>query len=171
MYLLAHDVDIGDAAPIKQRFYRVSSDKRKLLDKEVQYMLDNHIAEPCVSSWASPCLLVSKPDTTFRPCTDFRKVNNVTKPDVFPLPRMEDCIDQVGSAVYVTKLDLLKGYWQVPLSKRAKEICAFITPSAWRRTHCWTSTTTCRTSTPCRWRASASGRCSSWRSTTTWVGC
>ena len=45
-------------------------------------------------SWASPCLLVSKPDTTFRPCTDFRKVNNVTRPDVFSLPRMEDCIDR-----------------------------------------------------------------------------
>ena len=128
-HLIEHDVDVGDAAPIKQRFYRVSSDKRKHLDQEVRYMLDNNIAEPCSSSWASPCLLVSKPDNTYRPCTDFRKVNNITKPDVFPLPRMEDCIDQVGSATYVSKFDLLKGYWQVPLSKRAQEICAFITPS------------------------------------------
>lgn len=128
-HLVEHDVDVGDAVPIKQRFYRVSLEKRKQLDKEVQYMLDNHIAEPCSSSWASPCLLVNKPDKTFRPCTDFRKVNNITKPDLFPLPRMEDCIDQVGSATYVSKFDLLKGYWQVPLSKRAQEICAFITPS------------------------------------------
>ncbi|TWW65065.1 Retrovirus-related Pol polyprotein from transposon 17.6 [Takifugu flavidus] len=64
-----------------------------------------------------------------RPCTDFRKVNGVTKPDVFPLPQMEDCIDQVGSAKYVSKFDLLKGYWQVPLSPRAREISAFVTPS------------------------------------------
>lgn len=61
-------------------------------------------------------------------CTDFRRVNSVTKPDSFPLPRMDDCIDQVGSAKFVSKFDLLKGYWQVPLSSRAREIAAFITP-------------------------------------------
>lgn len=52
------------------------------------------------------------------------------KPDVFPLPRMENCIDQMGSAFYVGKFDLLKGYRQVPLSQQAQETCAFITPSA-----------------------------------------
>ena len=87
------------------------------------------IAELSCSSWASPCVLVSKPDKIFRPYTDFRKVNNITKPDSYPLPRMEDCVGQVGTAKYVSKFDLLKGCWQVPLSKRAQEIAAFITPS------------------------------------------
>ncbi len=64
----------------------------------------------------------------YRFCTDFRKVNAVTKPDSFPLPRMEDCVDRVGSARFVTKLDLLKGYWQVPLTAHAAEISAFVTP-------------------------------------------
>lgn len=53
----------------------------------------------------------------------------VTKLDAYPLPWIEDCVDQVGSAQFISKLDLLKGYWQVPLSLRAKEISAFITPS------------------------------------------
>lgn len=128
-HLLEHDVDVGDVKPITQRFYRVSPEKRKILESEVAYMLENGIAEPSSSSWASPCLLVGKPDSTYRPCTDFRKVNAVTKPDSFPLPRMEDCVDSVGAAKYVSKFDLLKGYWQVPLSKRAREICAFVTPS------------------------------------------
>lgn len=128
-HLIEHDIDIGDAKPIKQKFYRVSEEKKLKLDAEVKYMLDNGIAEPCYSNWASPCLLVKKSDSTLRPCTDYRKVNNVTKADVYPLPRMEDCIDQVGSAMYVSKFDLLKGYWQVPLTKRAREIAAFITPS------------------------------------------
>lgn len=61
--------------------------------------------------------------------SDYRKVNNVTKADLYPLPRMEDCIDQVGSAKYVSKFDLLKGYWQVHLTRRACEIAAFISPS------------------------------------------
>lgn len=127
--LIEHDIDVGAAEPIKQQFYRVSPDKKEQLDKEVQYMLENNIAEPSNSSWASPCLLVNKPDFTFRPCTDFRKVNRITKPDVFPLPRMEDCVDQVDAAKFVSKFDLLKGYWQVPLSQRAQEISSFVTPS------------------------------------------
>lgn len=121
--------DIGDTQPIKQRFYRMSPEKQEILESEVKYMLDNGLAEPSSSAWASPCLLVKKPDASFRPCTDFRKVNAITKPDSNLIPRMEDCVDQVRAAKYVSKFDLLKWYWQVPLSKRAQEICSFITPS------------------------------------------
>ena len=81
-------------------------------------MLDNDIIERGNSAWSSPCILVPKPDKSFRLCTDFRKVNDVTKTDTYPLPRIEDCIDSVGKVRYVTKLDMLKGYWQVPLSDR-----------------------------------------------------
>ena len=49
-------------------------------------------------------------------------------PDSYPLPRLDNCIDTVGGAKYVTKLDLLKGYWQVPLTSRASEISAFVRP-------------------------------------------
>lgn len=106
-----------------------SPETLKHFDSEVAYMLENNIAVPLFSSWASPCILVPKQDKTPRFCTDMRKVNSVTKPDSFPLPQMEDCIDQVVSTKFVRKFDLLKGYWQVPLSKRAQEIAAFITPS------------------------------------------
>ena len=61
-------------------------------------------------------------------CTDYRKVNSVTKTDTFPIPRIDDCIDNIGHAKYVTKFDLLKGFWQIPLTDRAKEISAFVTP-------------------------------------------
>lgn len=91
-------------------------------------MLSNNIAEPSINAWSSPCILVSKPDGTFCFCTDYRCVDAVTKPDSYPLLRMDDCIDQVGSAVFASKFDLLKGYWQVPLTSRAEEILAFVTP-------------------------------------------
>ena len=61
-------------------------------------------------------------------CTDYRKVNSVTKTDSFPIPRIEDCIDKIGNAKYLTQFDLLKGFWQLPLTQRAKEISAFVTP-------------------------------------------
>lgn len=127
--VIQHDIVVENSQPIRQRFYRVPPEKERYLEAEVQYLLDHGLAKPSYSSWSSPCLLVAKPDNTFRFCTDYRKVNKVTKPDSFPLPRMEDCIDRVGSAHFVSKFDLLKGYYQVPLTPRAQEISAFITPS------------------------------------------
>lgn len=125
--VLQHDINVGEAEPIRQRFYRVPLEKRGVLEKEVQYLLENGLAEPSFSGWSSPCLLVKKSDGSFRFCTDYRKLNAVTKPDSFPLPRIEDCVDQVGAAKFVSKLDLLKGYWQVRLTDRAREVSAFIT--------------------------------------------
>lgn len=126
--MLFHDIVVEVDKPIKQHAYRVNPTKRILMQQEVEYLVKHGLAEPSNSAWSSPCILVPKPDDTPRFCTDFRKVNAVTKPDSFPLPRMEDCIDRVGSATYVTKLDLLKGYWQVPLTPRASEVSAFVTP-------------------------------------------
>lgn len=94
----------------------MSPEKHKLLESEVRYMLQNNIAVPSSSDKASPCILVDKPDKKVQFCTDFRKMNNITKPDSFPLPRVEDCVDEVGAAKFAMKLDLLKGHWQVPLT-------------------------------------------------------
>lgn len=126
--VLSHDIDVGDHKPIKQHAYRVHPVKRAVMQKEVKYLLDYGFAIPSKSPWSSPSLIVPKPDQTPRFCNDFSKVNAVTRPDSFPLPRMDDCVDRVGSATYVTKLDLLKGYWQVPLTPRASDISAFVTP-------------------------------------------
>ena len=61
-------------------------------------------------------------------CTDYRRVNSCTKSDSYPIPRIDDCIDRIGAARFVSKFDLLKGYWQIPLSERAREVSAFATP-------------------------------------------
>ena len=91
-------------------------------------MLQNGIVKPNQNQWNSPCVLVPKADGSYRFCTDFRRVNAVTKSDSYPLPRIDDCIDSIGHAQYVTKFDLLKGYWQVPLTSCTREISAFVTP-------------------------------------------
>ena len=126
---IIHDVDVGDAQPIKQHPYRLNPQKEEYLKNEVQYLLDNDFIEPSQSNWSSLCLLVPKPDQSYRMCTDFRKLNYVTKTDTFPIPRIDDCIDKVGKAKYVTKIDLLKGFYQVLLTERTKELSAFVTPS------------------------------------------
>lgn len=59
---------------------------------------------------------------------DFCKVNGVTVCDCYPLPRMEDCIDNLSTVKHVSQFDLLNGYWQVHLTERASKISAFVTP-------------------------------------------
>ena len=112
-----HGVDIIEGAkPVKQHPYRLHPERQQYLRKEVKYLLDNDFIEPSQSERSSPCILVPKSDGTFRMCTDYRKVNSVTKTDTFPIPRIDDCIDNIGHAIYVTKFDLLKGFWQIPLT-------------------------------------------------------
>lgn len=114
--LLKHDIDVGNHKPIKQHAYCVNPNKRAIMRQEAQYLLDHGFAVPSSSSWSSPPLLVPKSDQTPPFCNDFSKVNAITKPDSFPLPRMDDCVDRVREARFVTKLDFFKGYWQVPLT-------------------------------------------------------
>ena len=119
-----HDVNVGVATPTKQHPYRLNPTKEQHLKDEIKYLLDNDFIEPSMSEWRSPCILVPKQDGRYRKCTDYRKVNALTKTDTFPIPRIDDCIDRIGKARFVTKFDLLKGYWQVPLTDHAKEISA-----------------------------------------------
>ena len=115
-----------------QWFLRKPADKqtnggqgRKLKNRQSKLRL--HFV---LTTWLQSSLILAlKNVSAFRPCTDFWKVNTIPKPDVFPLPRMEDCVVYVSSAKYVRKFDLLKGYWQVSPSQRAPEISAFKTPS------------------------------------------
>ena len=123
-----HDVDIIEGAkPVKQHPYRLHPERQQYFRKEVKYLLDNDFIEPSQSEWSSPCILVPKSDGTFRMCTDYRKVNSVTKTDTFPIPRIDDCIDNIGHAKYVTKFHLLKRFWQIPFIDSPKEILEFVT--------------------------------------------
>lgn len=127
--LLEHDIVLLEGTrPIKQHPYRMNPVKHAALKKEVEYMLQNDLIEASESPWSSPVIMVPKPDNTFRMCIDLRKVNCVTKTDSHPIPRIESCFDKIGEAKFVSKFDLLKGYWQVPLTGNSKEITAFATP-------------------------------------------
>ena len=127
--ILLHDIElVPGTTPIRQQAYRVGPERKRKMKEEVEYLLRHGLARPSKSPWASPCILVPKEDGSSRFCTDYRKINNVTIKDSYPLPLIDDLIDSVGQAKFVTKIDLLKGYYQVGLTERAKLISAFITP-------------------------------------------
>lgn len=83
-HLLTHTIDMGDATPIRSRYYSFLN----VMHKELDEMLSQDIVEPSFSPWASPVLIVRKKDGRYRWIVDLRKVNKVTKADAYPLPRV-----------------------------------------------------------------------------------
>ena len=88
-------------------------------------MQQRGVVQPSASAWASPIVIVPKKDGTSRFCVDFRRVNAVTKKDVYPLPRIDDILDTLGGAQYFSTLDLSSGYWQIELDPATRDKSAF----------------------------------------------
>lgn len=127
--ILTHNIILKDTTPIRQKPYRVPEKMVEQLKTEIKTMLEMGIIEPSKSEWSSPILLVPKKDGGVRFCTDFRKLNSVSCFDSYPMPRIDELIERLGKASFMTTLDLCKGYWQVPLDPSCKPYTAFRSPS------------------------------------------
>ena len=114
--------------PISQAPYRMNPQKKEFLRQEIANMEKDGIIRKSTSPWASPVVIVDKKDGTYRICIDYRKLNKVTKPDAFPLPRIDDMLESFGDAQWFTTLDLASGYWQVEMNSDDAEKTAFVTP-------------------------------------------
>jgi len=107
-----HRIEVTPGArPPRAQTYRESHASRDIIAKEVQRQRDLGVIEPSSAEWAFPVVLVPKPDGTMRFCVDYRKLNEVTVRDVYPLSRMDDCIDFLGDAKWFSTLDCNSGYW------------------------------------------------------------
>lgn len=126
--LVEHDIVLKEDAIAKRLSYRVPERLLPALKKELDLMISLGVIEPSRSEWCSPVVLVPKKDGTTRFCIDFRYLNSISKFDSYPMPRIEELIERLGNAKYLSTVDLCKGYWQVPLSSRSKELTAFRTP-------------------------------------------
>ena len=126
--LMEHTIELTDpmVKPIKHYGYRVAPAVASALQENVELMRKLGVIEESQSPWASPVLLVPKKDGSRRFCTDFRALNSVTKSDVFPLPRIDDILDKLGSCQYFTSIDLKHAFWQIPMREIDKEKTAFI---------------------------------------------
>ena len=121
-----HKVDVGDATPIKQPARRVPLKQREEVNVLLEEMRSQRVIEPSQSPWSSPVVLVQK-DGSKRFCVDYRKLNEVTKRDSYPLPRVDTTLDAVSGSSWFSTLDLKSGYWQVKMAEKDKEKTAFTT--------------------------------------------
>jgi predicted aspartyl protease len=125
--VLRNAVDTGAHRPVHTAPYRKSNKDEERLREETQKLLDKDIIEQSTSPWSSPVVLVKKKDGSTRFCVDYRRLNQITTRDAFPLPRIDDIYDQLTKAAYFTKLDFKAGYFQVPLDPIDRPKTAFST--------------------------------------------
>ena len=126
--LVEMHIDTGEAVPKKSAPRRMPFAVRREVASQVKKMKEEGVIQSSHSPWASPVILVKKKNGSYRFCVDYRKLNEVTTKDTFPLPRIDDLLDQVGSARYFTTLDLASGYWQIPVDRESRSKTAFTTP-------------------------------------------
>ncbi|GBO33839.1 Transposon Ty3-G Gag-Pol polyprotein, partial [Araneus ventricosus] len=122
-----HRINTGDHPPIKQYPRRLPLAKKEEAERLVQEMVDNGIIEESSGPWASPIALVKKKDGSTRFCVDYRKLNEITIKDSYPLPRIDDTLDALNGSQWFSTLDLKSGYWQVEIRPEDKEKTAFTT--------------------------------------------
>ncbi|GBM39276.1 Transposon Ty3-I Gag-Pol polyprotein [Araneus ventricosus] len=122
-----HRINTGDHPPIKQYPRRLPLARKEEADPLVKDMVGNGIIEESSGPWASPIVLVKKKDGSTRFCVDYRKLNEITKKDSYPLPRIDDTLDALNGSQWFTTLDLKSGYWQVEVRPEDREKTTFIT--------------------------------------------
>lgn len=124
---IEHSIDTDNARPIKQRMRRTPPQFLGEEEQHLEKMTKADVMEPSVSEWASPPVLIRKSDGKVRYAIDYRKLNAVTKKDVYPLPLIEECLDTLAGNEWFSKLDANSAYWQIKVKEEDRPKTAFIT--------------------------------------------
>ncbi|XP_048628720.1 uncharacterized protein LOC125599496, partial [Brassica napus] len=105
------------SAAIAKAPYRMAPAELAELKQQLADLLDKGFIRPSSSPWGAPVLFVKKKDGSMRLCIDYRGINNVTIKDKYPLPRIDELLDQLQGASLFSKIDLASGYHQIPISE------------------------------------------------------
>ena len=126
-HLTEHTIDTGDTRPCKQPPHRVPAAFAGEDLKAIEKLQRQGVIRPSASPWASPIVLVHKKDGSVRFCSDYRRLNQSTKKDAFPIPRTEDCLDAVAGSTIFSTMDITSAYHQIPVSEKDIPKTAFVT--------------------------------------------
>ncbi|XP_056108553.1 uncharacterized protein LOC130086512 [Rhinichthys klamathensis goyatoka] len=126
--LISHEIPLLDDVPVRQRYRRLPPSEYEVVKAHINQLLEAQIIRESCSPYASPIVLVRKKDGSLRLCVDYRQLNQKTRKDAFPLPRIEESLDALSGANWFSTLDLVSGYNQVPVAEKDKAKTAFCTP-------------------------------------------
>ncbi|KAL4141366.1 hypothetical protein QTP88_004018 [Uroleucon formosanum] len=115
--LIEHEILLKDPSPIALKPYPYPQQKQAAIGEMVRDMKTQGLVEPSTSQWAAPVVLAKKKDGTFRLCVDYRRLNDVTESDAYPMPDLNKIIKQMRGAKIFSIFDLRLGYWQVHYTK------------------------------------------------------
>ncbi|CAF4395313.1 unnamed protein product, partial [Didymodactylos carnosus] len=126
---VVHAINTQPHAPPSSKFYPLTAEKEKAMFQISQELLDSGLITKAKSEYASPALLMPKSDGSRRLVIDYKKLNNITIKDQYPLPNMEQTIQRLGEGYqFFTNIDLKSGFWQIPIRRDDRRKTAFITP-------------------------------------------
>lgn len=125
--LLKHRIETAEAAPVRQPMRRTPQAFEGEEDKYLKEQLEAGVIQPSSSAWASPIVMVRKKTGDVRVCIDYRKLNERTIKDAYPLPRIDMCLDCLASARIYSTIDLQSAYMQLELAEEDRHKTAFIT--------------------------------------------
>lgn len=117
---------LPNTRPIARHPYWAVPKAREEEKSQVEKMLRAGVTEPAQSSWASPIVLVPKPDGSWRFCIDYRRLNAVTIKDVYQIPRIDEYIESLCNATVFIAEDATWGHWQVPIHKEDRDKTSFV---------------------------------------------
>jgi len=120
-----HSILVSDATPIWSPSFTIPLHIESQFKAELDSLLEQGIVEVSNSNWSSPPIPVRKKDGSIRIVVDYRKLNSITQPQPFYMPSTEEVIARLGSAVLLSKVDLAKGFHQIPMAEDAKKFTAF----------------------------------------------
>lgn len=125
---MVHTIDVGNAEPIKQRYYPVSSVVQKVIDQELEMMISMGVIEESTSSWSSPVTVVRESNGKARLCLDVRKLNVVTKKDAYPTPIVKGLFSRLTDTRFILSIGLKYAFWQIGLDEASRDKTAFSVP-------------------------------------------
>ena len=123
-----HEIPLVDETPVSQPYRRIPPNQYREVKEHISALLRKGVIQESSSSYASPIVLVRKPDGSLRLCVDYRRLNSKTRRDAFPLPRIDESLDALSGAAFFSTIDLASGYHQVVMHEKDRHKTAFTTP-------------------------------------------